>query len=71
MAWEKRGKGTFYYRSRRVGGRVVKLYCGPGVVGRIAAEQDARRRQERQGQMAAYLADGRRSSATVMRPGRS
>jgi hypothetical protein len=43
VAWEARGKGQhrFYYRSRRVNGRVTKVYLGAGDVARQAAEKDA------------------------------
>lgn len=46
MAWEKRGKGTCYYRSVRLQGRVVKRYCGGGIAGRQAAQWDATRRAQ-------------------------
>jgi hypothetical protein len=57
MAWEKRGKARFYYRSARAGGRVKKVYCGGGNLGRVAAEVDARRREERQARLAALAAE--------------
>lgn len=47
MAWEKRRTGTFYYRSRRVGDRVVKVYVGRGEQGRRAAEADQAARDSR------------------------
>lgn len=47
MAWEQRGTGTYYYRSERQGGRVVKTYVGGGVVGALSAELDAEDRRQR------------------------
>ena len=38
MAWERRRRGSFYYRSKRVGGRVVKDYFGKGTIGELAAD---------------------------------
>jgi hypothetical protein len=54
MAWEKRGKRLFYYRSVRVGSRVKKLYRGSGIVGQAAATADAARRQRRQADALAW-----------------
>jgi hypothetical protein len=47
MAWEKRGAGTYYYRSVRCAGKVKKLYYGAGPTGRLAANADALHRAER------------------------
>src|SRR5262245_45454407 len=46
MAWEKHGRRSYYYRSVRRAGKVVKVYHGTGPVGRLAAEVDALRRAE-------------------------
>lgn len=49
MAWETRKRGGSYYtRSRRVNGRVVREYVGTGEIGKFAAYLDAEERAERQ-----------------------
>lgn len=48
MAYERRRNGRmYYYRSRRVGGRVVKDYFGAGLDARRAAEEDRQKRAAR------------------------
>jgi hypothetical protein len=46
VGWESRGNRFYYYRSRKVGGRVVKEYCGGGFAGQLAADADQRERAE-------------------------
>jgi hypothetical protein len=52
MAWEQRGNRSYYYRSVRRRGRVVKEYFGTGRVAELCAQLDAlileRRAIERQ-----------------------
>ncbi len=48
MGWERRRDRLYYYRSTKVGGRVVKEYAGAGLVGELAADLDAEQRVERQ-----------------------
>ena len=60
LAWEKRGGQSFYYRGRRIDGKVVKTYCGGAAAGRAAAEADARRRIEEQARRNALLAEQER-----------
>ena len=40
MAWERRKGRRYYYRARKVGGRVVKKYLGSGKKAEIAAKLD-------------------------------
>lgn len=47
MAWERRGDRRYYYRSRRVGEKVVKEYVGTGPAAEEAARQDAEQRANR------------------------
>lgn len=57
MAWERRGDRTYYYRSRTIGGRVVKEYIGGGLTGTLAEREDAMRRRNRDAERAALEAD--------------
>lgn len=51
MGWETRQRGRSYYcRSRRVDGRVVREYVGSGEVGESAAALDAIDREQRKQQ---------------------
>src|SRR5262249_54795181 len=43
MSWDRRG---YYYRARKVRGRVVRAYVGKGRVAEIAAEMDAINRDD-------------------------
>ena len=47
MGWERRRNGAYYYRARKVNGRVVKEYVGAGPLAQALAAQDARTRAER------------------------
>ncbi len=47
MAWERRRNGTYYYRTHKMQGRVVKEYIGTGALAEVAAERDALAREAR------------------------
>jgi hypothetical protein len=55
MAWERQGR--YYYRTRKVGGRVVREYVGTGRVAELVAEMDAIEREEREAERAARRAE--------------
>jgi hypothetical protein len=40
MAYERRGKKSYYYSKERIGERVVSTYYGAGKVGEITAAAD-------------------------------
>jgi hypothetical protein len=60
MSWDRRAGRSYYSRSRKVGGRTVREYVGPGDVGARAAAEDAQRRAERQAETAARRAEQQR-----------
>jgi hypothetical protein len=54
MAWEKRERGGSYYtRSRKVNGKVVRQYVGTGPLAELAALMDAEERLRREEDAAA------------------
>lgn len=48
MSWETRGNNRYYYRRRKVAGRVVSEYVGTGYLAEVMAAEDATDRQARQ-----------------------
>jgi hypothetical protein len=66
MGWEKRERGGLYYtRSKKVGGRVIREYVGGGILGHIAALQDAQERQWREAEAASWKQEYERLEALV------
>jgi hypothetical protein len=57
MGWESRGNGLYYFRYRKVDGRVVREYVGAGAVAEIAAAADALRRADRRAAVEARRAE--------------
>lgn len=48
MSWETRGNNRYYYKRRKVGGRVVAEYIGGGYLAEALAGLDEHERHERQ-----------------------
>jgi hypothetical protein len=66
MGWEKRDRGGLYYtRSKKVGGRVVREYVGGGILGHIAALQDAQERRLREEEAALWKEECERLESLV------
>ena len=59
MAWER----GYYYRVRKLGGRVVREYVGTGRVAELAAQLDAIERETREAEAAAWRAEKARLEA--------
>lgn len=56
MSWEGRRKGNYYYRARRVNGRVIKEYIGSGAEAEEAAKRDVEAREAARKRDKAFLA---------------
>jgi hypothetical protein len=54
MAWEMRGKSTYYYRTGRVGKKVCRDYMGCGSEAQLSAELDVQRRERCQAERAGW-----------------
>jgi hypothetical protein len=66
LGWERRKRGgTYYYRGRRVDGRVVKQYFGTDPAARAAADLDRLGRLERRAARAAWEAEEARIREAV------
>jgi hypothetical protein len=60
MAWEQRGNHTYYYRSRKVGGHVLKEYIGSGATADLIAAHDEAERERRSADRERVRAEARR-----------
>lgn len=66
MGWERRRNGLLYfYKARRVNGRVVREYFGRGPLAEVAAAEVAASRRERAAQRSAQLGQQRSANAVV------
>ena len=63
MPWEERGGRHYYYRSRRVEGRVCKEYFGTGPVADIVAQWDEQKRRGREEEAEALREERQRLEA--------
>ncbi len=54
MGWEKRGGKVYYYRKRRVGGRVISDYIGAGPHAELIADLDDLARVEAEAEREAW-----------------
>jgi hypothetical protein len=55
MAWEKRGNRDYYYKKRRIGGRVVSEYVGSGALAELQALLDQEEKESRKYEQAKRL----------------
>jgi hypothetical protein len=65
MGWEPRGNGLYYFRYRKVNGRVTRQYLGAGPVAELAAAADSLRRADRRAASEASRAEGARWRAAL------
>lgn len=68
MSWEKRGDNRYYYRRRKVNGRVIAEYIGAGDMAEAIAradEHDRRRRQRAAAEFHALVEEDRRQGVTL------
>jgi hypothetical protein len=66
MAWHKKQRGPeggYYYRSKRVNGRSVKVYVGRGPAAALIARLDECERADRRAEREAFLAEQVRLAA--------
>ena len=55
MAWETRGNNSYYYRKKKVGGKVVSEYVGRGLLVQEIASMDSAERQRKNKEIAAMM----------------
>ena len=61
MAWER----GYYYRAKKINGRVVKEYIGPGIAGQLAELQDLYAREDREMRRIKLRIEREESSANI------
>src|SRR5262249_15010880 len=69
MVWSRKQRGPrsgYYYRSKRIAGRPVKLDVGRGPDAELAGRLDERERQDRRAERAAFLAEQVRLAAAAV-----
>ena len=68
MSWEKRGDNRYYYRRRKVNGRVIAEYIGTGDMAEAIARADEHDRRRRQRAAAEFhaLAEGERRQGVTL-----
>jgi len=66
MAWEPRGGTAYFYRPRRVGGRVVRDYLGSGPRAQLAADLIAEARDREADHVRALQGEQERWEALVV-----
>jgi hypothetical protein len=65
MGWEPRGNKFYYFRYRKLNGRVTRQYLGAGAVAELAAAADAVKRADRRAVMEARRAEEARWRAAL------
>jgi hypothetical protein len=63
MGWEPRENKCYYFRYRKVDGRVTRQYLGAGAAAKVAAAADALRRADRRAAAEARRAEEASSAA--------
>lgn len=66
MPWEVHGSKRYYYRRRKVGGRIVKKYIGGGLLGEMAFMADMELRLAREQNQALRKAESQGRSLAEM-----
>jgi len=61
MGWENRAGRQYYYRKKRINGRVVSDYVGAGGLAELDAALDQRKQQDRASEQAKWQAERNRA----------
>jgi hypothetical protein len=65
MGWEARGNRLYYFRYRKINGRVTREYLGAGAVAELAFAADRLRRADRRAEAEARRAEQARWRAAL------